>query len=107
VWGDLKGRHLARQTCTDLDRLNAAIHNAVGGPGGRCTPAISPVSRSTNSRYPPRPCEKAIFKSLCGSARKRGRFPSGLVVLLERAQMALIAWISGCTPRMAIIRFKL
>ena len=29
VWGDLKSRHLAHQTFTDLDRLDAAIHHAV------------------------------------------------------------------------------
>jgi hypothetical protein len=31
----------------------------------------------------------------------------GYAVRLERAQAALIAWMSGCTPRMAIIRFRL
>ena len=29
VWGDLKARHLAHQTFTDLDSLDGAIHNAV------------------------------------------------------------------------------
>jgi len=29
VWGDLKARHLAHQTFTDLDSLETAIHNAV------------------------------------------------------------------------------
>jgi hypothetical protein len=30
VWGDLKARHLAHQTFTDPDVLDAAIHDAVG-----------------------------------------------------------------------------
>jgi transposase len=29
VWGDLKARHLAHRTFTDLDSLDAAIHHAV------------------------------------------------------------------------------
>jgi len=29
VWGDLKARHLAHRTFTDLDTLDAAIHDAV------------------------------------------------------------------------------
>ena len=29
VWGDLKARHLAHQTFTDLDSLDRAIHHAV------------------------------------------------------------------------------
>lgn len=29
VWGDLKARHLAHQTFTDLDSLDSAIHHAV------------------------------------------------------------------------------
>ena len=29
VWGDLKARHLAHQTFTDLDGLDSAIHRAV------------------------------------------------------------------------------
>ena len=31
VWGDLKARHLAHQTFTDLDSLDSTIHNAVSG----------------------------------------------------------------------------
>jgi len=30
VWGDLKARHLAHRTFTDVDSLHSAIHNAVG-----------------------------------------------------------------------------
>jgi transposase len=29
IWGDLKARHLAHQTFTDLDSLDSAIHHAV------------------------------------------------------------------------------
>jgi transposase len=29
VWGDLKARHLAHRTFTDLDSLNSAVHHAV------------------------------------------------------------------------------
>jgi transposase len=29
VWGDLKARHLAHQTFTDIDGLDRAIHRAV------------------------------------------------------------------------------
>jgi hypothetical protein len=29
VWGDLKSRHLAHRTFTDLDSLDSAIHHAV------------------------------------------------------------------------------
>jgi len=31
VWGDLKARHLAHQTFTDLDSLDSTIHHAVSG----------------------------------------------------------------------------
>ena len=34
-------------------------------------------------------------------------FAGGLDFHKERAQVALIAWMSGCTPRMVIIRFRL
>jgi hypothetical protein len=54
VWGDLKARHLARETCTDLDRLNAAIHNAVPRRPLYAR-YLARFCRSTNSRYPPDP----------------------------------------------------
>jgi hypothetical protein len=33
--------------------------------------------------------------------------PAVWIVVRRRAQAALIAWMSGCTPRTAIIRFRL
>jgi hypothetical protein len=34
-------------------------------------------------------------------------FAGGLYFIRRGAQAALMAWISGCTPRMAIIRFQI
>ena len=55
-----------------------------------------------------RPCEKAMFKSLCGSGPEARLSLLAVLIFVRRgAQAALIAWMSGCTPRMAIIRFRL
>jgi hypothetical protein len=83
-----------------------------------CRSAVRPIEASKARvryvRFTSRPCEKAMFKSLCGSSRayagaagKRVGFADGLDFQRRGAQAALIAWMSGCTPRMAIIRFRL
>jgi hypothetical protein len=46
-------------------------------------------------------------ESLCGSAGSAVGFAGGYIFIRRGAQAALIAWMSGCTPRMAIIRFRL
>ena len=61
-----------------------------------------------SKRIPPRPCEKAMFKSLCGSGPEARLGLLAVLIFARRgAQAALIAWMSGCTPRMAIVRFRL
>jgi hypothetical protein len=66
------------------------------------------ADRADLRRNPPRPCEKAMFKSLCGSGSEARLGLLAVLIFVRRgAQAALIAWMSGYTPRMAIIRFRL
>ena len=58
-------------------------------------------------RNPPRPCENAIFGTRGSGQEARKEFAGGLDFVRRRPQAALIAWIVGPTPRMAINLFKL
>jgi hypothetical protein len=62
--------------------------------------------RRLYSRFPPRPCEKAM-RAYAGAQEARLGLLAVYIFIRRGAQAALIAWMSGCTPRMAIIRFRL
>ena len=88
--------------------MGTGLFPARSGMAASARTAVLP-RRPLQARYPPRPCEKAMFKSLCGSGPGSAvGFGGGLDFHTDGcAQAALIAWMSGCTPRMAIIRFRL
>ncbi len=48
VWGDLKARHLAHRTFTDLDTLDAAIHDAVAALNSERNLCLAWISTERN-----------------------------------------------------------
>jgi hypothetical protein len=56
VWGDLKARHLAHQTFTDLDCLDSTIHHAVSGlNSARKRDQLATSARPAGRRSPSAP----------------------------------------------------
>ena len=103
----MNSRHVKRIACPQANGPTGSLFRARNGKTALAGAPVLPGATHVRAL----PAEAVRKGDVQEPMRERPGsavgFAGGLDFHTEGAQAALIAWMSGCTPRMAIIRFRL